>query len=71
EQEPEDKRGEGIGVEADAVVVGNTIENAPTVGIQIGWGSYMRDVAATRHPSRTRRHLGHGSDRRWQMPDRQ
>jgi uncharacterized secreted repeat protein (TIGR03808 family) len=47
EQEPEDKRGEGIGVEADAVVIGNTIENAPTVGIQIGWGSYMRDVAAT------------------------
>jgi uncharacterized secreted repeat protein (TIGR03808 family) len=47
EHEPEDKRGEGIGVEADAVVIGNTIENAPTVGIQIGWGSYMRDVAAT------------------------
>ena len=47
EQEPEDKRGEGIGVETDAVVIGNTIENAPTVGIQIGWGSYMRDVAAT------------------------
>ncbi|MBY0558390.1 TIGR03808 family TAT-translocated repetitive protein [Hyphomicrobium sp.] len=47
EQEPEDKRGEGIGVEADAVVSGNTIENAPTVGIQIGWGSFMRDVAAT------------------------
>ncbi|HET6390493.1 TIGR03808 family TAT-translocated repetitive protein [Hyphomicrobium sp.] len=47
EQEPEDKRGEGIGVEADAVVSGNTIENAPTVGIQIGWGAFMRDVAAT------------------------
>lgn len=47
EQEPEDKRGEGIGVEADAAVIGNTIENAPTVGIQIGWGRYMRDVAAT------------------------
>ncbi|AGK58959.1 nitrous oxidase accessory protein [Hyphomicrobium denitrificans 1NES1] len=47
EQEPEDKRGEGIGVEADAVVTGNTIENAPTVGIQIGWGAYMRDVAVT------------------------
>lgn len=47
EQEPEDKRGEGIGIEADAVVTGNTIENAPTVGIQIGWGSYMRDVAVT------------------------
>jgi uncharacterized secreted repeat protein (TIGR03808 family) len=47
EQEPQDKRGEGIGVEADAVVCGNTIENAPTVGIQIGWQSYMRNVAVT------------------------
>lgn len=47
EQEPQDKRGEGIGVEADAVVSGNTIENAPTVGIQIGWESYMRNVAVT------------------------
>jgi uncharacterized secreted repeat protein (TIGR03808 family) len=47
EQEKEDKRGVGIGVEADAVVSGNTIENAPTVGIQIGWGAYMRDVSAT------------------------
>ena len=47
EHESEDKRGEGIGIEADAVVSGNTIEGAPTVGIQIGWGPYMRDVAAT------------------------
>ena len=47
EHEKEDKRGEGIGVEADAVVSGNTIEGAPTVGIQIGWGPFMRDVAAT------------------------
>ena len=47
EHEVEDKRGEGIGVEADAAVSGNTIEGAPTVGIQIGWGPYMRDVAAT------------------------
>src|SRR5690606_9697201 len=47
EHEAEDKRGEGIGVEADAAVIGNTIENAPTVGIQIGWGTFMRDVAAT------------------------
>ncbi|MBN9282110.1 MAG: right-handed parallel beta-helix repeat-containing protein, partial [Hyphomicrobium denitrificans] len=43
----DDERGEGIAVEADAVVSGNTIENAPTVGIQIGWGVYMRDVAVT------------------------
>ena len=47
EHEKEDKRGEGIGVEADAVVSGNTIEGAPSVGIQIGWGPYMRDVSAT------------------------
>jgi uncharacterized secreted repeat protein (TIGR03808 family) len=47
QHEKEDKRGEGIGVEADAAVTGNTIEGAPTVGIQIGWGPYMRDVAVT------------------------
>lgn len=47
EHEVEDKRGEGIGVEADAAVSGNTIEGAASVGIQIGWGSYMRDVAVT------------------------
>ncbi len=47
EHEPDDKRGEGIGIEADAVVSGNTIEGAATVGIQIGWGSFMRDVAVT------------------------
>lgn len=48
EHEPEgEKRGEAIGVEADASVTGNTIEGAPTVGIQIGWGPFMRDVAAT------------------------
>lgn len=45
--EPVDKRGEGIAVEADAVVTGNTIENAPTAGIVIGWGRYMREVVAT------------------------
>ncbi len=47
EHERDDKRGEGIGVEADAVISGNTIEGAPSVGIQIGWGPFMRDVAAT------------------------
>jgi uncharacterized secreted repeat protein (TIGR03808 family) len=47
EHEKDDKRGEGIGVEADAVISGNTIENAPTVGIQMGWGPYLRDIAAT------------------------
>ncbi|MGL4397710.1 MAG: TIGR03808 family TAT-translocated repetitive protein [Hyphomicrobium sp.] len=47
EREPVDKRGDGIGVEADATVTGNTIENAPSAGIRIGWGPYMRNVAAT------------------------
>lgn len=47
ESDPQDKRGEGICVEADASVSGNTIENAPTCGISIGWGRYMRDIAAT------------------------
>jgi uncharacterized secreted repeat protein (TIGR03808 family) len=47
EHEPEDKRGEGITVEADAVVSCNVIENAPTAGILIGWGRFMRNVAAT------------------------
>lgn len=47
EHEAVDKRGEGIAVEADSVVTGNTIENAPTAGIVVGWGRYMRDVAVT------------------------
>jgi uncharacterized secreted repeat protein (TIGR03808 family) len=47
EHEPVDKRGEGIAVEADAVVSGNVIENAPTAGIVIGWGRHMREVVAS------------------------
>lgn len=47
EKEPVDKRGEGIAVEADAVVSTNVIEGAPTAGIMIGWGPFMRDVVAT------------------------
>lgn len=47
EYEAVDKRGDGIGVEADAVVTGNVIENAPNAGLLIGWGHYMRDVVAT------------------------
>jgi uncharacterized secreted repeat protein (TIGR03808 family) len=47
EQEPVDKRGEAIAVEADAVVSNNVIENAPTCGIMIGWGRHMREVIAT------------------------
>jgi len=47
EEEPQDKRGEGITVEADAALTGNVIENAPTAGLVIGWGRYMREVVAT------------------------
>lgn len=47
ELEPIDKRGEGIVVEADTVVSGNTIEGAPTCGLLIGNGPYLRDVNAT------------------------
>jgi uncharacterized secreted repeat protein (TIGR03808 family) len=43
EHEPVDKRGEGIAVEADATVTGNVIEGAPTAGIVVGWGRFMRD----------------------------
>lgn len=47
EQEPQDKRGEGIAVEADAVVANNVIEDAATAGIMIGWGRHMREVVAS------------------------
>ena len=47
EHEPVDKRGIGIGIEADAAVSGNVIEDAPTAGISAGWGPYLRDVAIT------------------------
>ncbi len=38
--------GVGISVEADAAVTGNVIENAPLAGLRIGWGPFMRNVAA-------------------------
>ena len=47
EHEPVDKRGHGITVEADTVLSGNVVEGAPTAGIVIGWGQYMREVVAT------------------------
>jgi uncharacterized secreted repeat protein (TIGR03808 family) len=37
-----DSRGNGISIEADTVVSGNVIENAPGFGIAIGWVSYLR-----------------------------
>ena len=45
--DPHDPAGVGIGVEADTAVTGNVVENAPTAGIQLGWGQYLRDVTAT------------------------
>jgi uncharacterized secreted repeat protein (TIGR03808 family) len=45
--DPNDSAGIGIGVEADTVVTGNVIENAPYAGIAAGWGAYLRDVAIT------------------------
>ncbi len=42
-----DQRGIGIGVEADTLVTGNLVENAPRIGIAVGWGKYMRDVSVT------------------------
>ena len=47
EEEPEDKRGDGITVEADTAVIGNVIEAAPNAGLVIGWGRHMRDVVAS------------------------
>ncbi len=43
--DPDDYAGIGIGVEADTLVSGNVIENAPHAGIAAGWGPYLRDVA--------------------------
>jgi uncharacterized secreted repeat protein (TIGR03808 family) len=45
--DPNDSAGIGIGIEADTVVTGNTVENAPYAGIAAGWGAYLRDVAVT------------------------
>jgi uncharacterized secreted repeat protein (TIGR03808 family) len=45
--DPGDAAGIGISVEADAAVTGNVIENAPTAGIMLGWGQYLRDVTVT------------------------
>lgn len=39
--------GNGISVEADTAVTGNTIDGAPGIGIALGWGPYMRNVAVT------------------------
>jgi uncharacterized secreted repeat protein (TIGR03808 family) len=42
-----DGAGIGIAAEADAAITGNVIENAPFAGLVLGFGKYLRDVAAT------------------------
>ncbi|MGE7368516.1 TIGR03808 family TAT-translocated repetitive protein [Neorhizobium sp. NPDC001467] len=39
--------GLGISVEADTVVTGNVIENAPRFGLLLGWGPFLRNVSMT------------------------
>ncbi len=45
--DPNDGAGIGIYVEADTAVTGNVVENAPSVGIKLGWGRHLRDVTVT------------------------
>jgi uncharacterized secreted repeat protein (TIGR03808 family) len=45
--DPNDGAGIGITVEADTAVTSNVVENAPRAGIVLGYGRYLRDVAAT------------------------
>jgi uncharacterized secreted repeat protein (TIGR03808 family) len=42
-----DANGTGISVEADTLVAGNVVENAPLYGISAGWGAHLRDVSIT------------------------
>jgi uncharacterized secreted repeat protein (TIGR03808 family) len=51
--DPGDAAGVGIAVEADASVNGNVIENAPTAGINLGWGKHLRDVSVVGNVVRT------------------
>lgn len=39
--------GIGISVEADTAVTGNVVEKAPRYGMMLGWGPFLRNVAAT------------------------
>lgn len=41
---PGESYGLGIGVEADTAVTGNVVESAPHIGINAGWGPYLRNV---------------------------
>lgn len=39
--------GIGISIEADTALTGNVVENAPTLGVLVGWGPFTRNVVAT------------------------
>lgn len=39
-----EKRGTGIGAEADTIVTGNVIEGVSDIGISAGWGPYARNI---------------------------
>jgi uncharacterized secreted repeat protein (TIGR03808 family) len=39
--------GNGISAEADTAISGNVVENAPQIGIVMGWGPYMRNLSVT------------------------
>ena len=47
-----DSHGVGIGVEADTQVIGNTIDNAPVMGIEVGAGKYLRNVTVSKNTLR-------------------
>ena len=49
--------GTGIYAEADTALTGNVIENAPSFGILLGWGAYLRHVTASHNIIRN---AGHG-----------
>jgi uncharacterized secreted repeat protein (TIGR03808 family) len=41
--------GQGVGIlaDADTAVTGNVIENAPSIGLALGYGPYLRDLVAS------------------------
>lgn len=47
-----DSYGVGIGAEADTEVIGNTVENAPVMGIEVGSGKYLRNVTVSQNTLR-------------------
>ena len=58
--------GFGIAAEADTVISGNVIENAPKWGLMLGWGPYMRGIVATGNLVRSAG--GAAPSRLWRAP---